>query len=638
MLRGLRKASSNWLGKVVMAAVVGFLVISFAIWGIGDIFRGFGRSTVAKIGGTEITIEQFRTIYNDRLQQYSRQLGRPISMDQARAMGLDRVVLSQIVSEIVLDERARKLGLNLSDAEVAKLITADPAFRGPNGQFDRFTFEQTIRNAGYTEPRYVAEQRRRMLRRERAGTIASGMDAPKALIEAANRYQNEQRSIEYVLLDHAQAGDIPAPSEEELAKYFDERKVLFRAPEYRKLVVVSLIPSELAQWIEIPEADLKNAYEQRRARYVTPERRQIEQIDFPNTEAAQAAAQRIAQSTSFLDVAKEMGKTEKDIDLGTFTKAGMIDRAVADAAFALKEGEVSNVIAGRFGPVLVRVVKVEPEQVRSFDAVKGELKQELATARAKADVHATYDKIEDARAEGKPLAEVAESLKLPVRTVEAIDRSGRDPAGSPIALPDQKRIIEAAFSTDVGVERDPLQVADGYVWYDVVGITPSRERPLDEVKEQVEARWREQEIAQRLNAKADAIVEKLKAGTALADIAAADHLKVETLSGIKRGTASPPLSAGVVETIFRTPKDATGRRDAAQGGDQLVFRVTDIVVPPIEAESDNSKRVVEVLNRALSEDVLTQYIAQLDSEMGVTFNQSALNQVISGGADTGDAN
>jgi peptidyl-prolyl cis-trans isomerase D len=637
MLRGLRKASTNWLGKVVMAGVVGFLVISFAIWGIGDIFRGFGRSTVAKIGGTEITIEQFRTLYNDRLQQYSRQLGRPISMDQARALGLDRLVLGQIVSEIVLDERARKLGLNLSDAEVAKLIAADPAFRGPTGQFDHFTFEQTIRNAGYTEARYVAEQRRRMLRRELAGTIASGMEAPKALIEAANRYQNEQRSIEYVLLDHAQAGDIPAPSEEELAKYFDERKVLFRAPEYRKLVVVSLIPSELAQWIEIPEADLKRAYEERRARYVTPERRQIEQIDFPNTEAAQAAAQRIAQGASFADIAKETGKTEKDTDLGSFTKAGMIDRAVADAAFSLKEGDVSGVIAGRFGPVLVRVVKVEPEQVRSFDEVKGELKRELATARAKADVHDTYDKIEDARAEGKPLGEVAESLKLPVRTIEAIDRSGRDPAGTPIGLPDQKRLIEAAFSTDVGVERDPLQVADGYVWYDVAAITPSRERPLDEVKDQVVARWREQEIAKRLNAKADEILEKLKAGTVLAEVAAADHLKVETLSGIKRGGVSPPLSAAVVETIFRTPKDANARGDAAQGGDQLVFRVTDIVVPPLEAESDNSKRVVEVLNRALSEDVLTQYIAQLESEMGVTFNQSALHQVISGGADTGDA-
>ena len=171
MLRGLRKASSNWLGKMVMAAVVGFLVISFAIWGIGDIFRGFGRSTVAKVGGTEITVEQFRVLYNERLQQIARQLGRPITMDQARAMGLDRLVLGQLISEILLDERARKLGLSVSDAEISRRITTDPAFLGPNGQFDRLRFEQMIRSAGYTEARFVAEQRRVMLRNQLQQTV-----------------------------------------------------------------------------------------------------------------------------------------------------------------------------------------------------------------------------------------------------------------------------------------------------------------------------------------------------------------------------------------------------------------------------------------------------------------------------------
>src|SRR5262249_3410148 len=169
-------------------------------------------------------------------------------------------------------------------------------------QFDRFRFEQTIRSAGFTEARFVAEQRRQMLRRELAATIASGLNAPKALVEAVNRYQNEQRSIEYVLLDHAQAGDIPAPAPDVLAKYFEERKNLFRAPEYRKLVVVSLIPSEQARWIEIPEADVKRVYEERRVRYTTPERRHIQQIDFPNAEAASAAAERIAQGPSLAEV------------------------------------------------------------------------------------------------------------------------------------------------------------------------------------------------------------------------------------------------------------------------------------------------------------------------------------------------
>ena len=634
MLRGLRKASSNWLGKAVMAAVVGFLVISFAIWGIGDIFRGFGRSTVAKIGRTEITIEQFRTLYNDRLQQYSRQLGRPISADQARAAGLDRLLIGQIFSEILLDERARALGLALSDSDVAKLITNDPAFRGPNGQFDRFRFEQIIRNAGYTEARFVAEQRRQMLRRELAGSIASGLSAPKALVEALNRYQNEQRAIEYVLLDRALAGEIPSPPPEALAKYFEDRKILFRTPEYRKLVLVSLIPSEQARWIEISDADLKRAYEERRARYVTPERRHIMQIDFPNAEAASAAAERIAKGTSFAEIAKELGKSEKDIDLGTVPKSAMIDRPVADAAFALKEGEVSAPVQGRFGTVLVQVLKIVPEQVRPLEQVAGELKQELATARAKSEIFDVYNKIEDARAEGKSLEEAAANLKLEARTVE-VDRSGRDPAGTPVKLPDAQRLLAGAFTTDIGVERDPLQFQDGYIWYEVTGLSPSRERSLDEVKDQVEARWRDQEIATRLDAKATAILEKLKAGETLPQAAAADRLKVETLSGLKRGEASGPLSAAGVDAVFRTAKDAAGKTEGAQPPDEVVFRVTDIVVPSLDMASEDAKRALETLNRGLSEDILAEYIAWLESDIGVTINQSALNQVVSGGAGDG---
>src|SRR5262249_51162678 len=117
MLRGIRKASSNWLGKAVMGTVMGLLIISFAIWGIGDIFRGFGRSTVVKIGHTEITTEQFRQLYNDRLQQVSRQFGRVLTPDQIRALGLVRQVVTQIITEIALDERARQLRLGMTDAD-----------------------------------------------------------------------------------------------------------------------------------------------------------------------------------------------------------------------------------------------------------------------------------------------------------------------------------------------------------------------------------------------------------------------------------------------------------------------------------------------------------------------------------------
>jgi len=312
----------------------------------------------------------------------------------------------------------------------------------------------------------------------------------------------------------------------------------------------------------------------------------------------------------------------------------MIDRPVADAAFALKEGEVSAPVQGRFGTVLVQALKIEPEQVRPLEQVAGELKQELATARAKSEIFDVYNKIEDARAEGKSLEEAAANLKLEARTVE-VDRSGRDPAGTPVKLPDAQRLLAGAFTTDIGVERDPLQFQDGYIWYEVTAISPSRERSLDEVKDQVEARWRDQEVATRLDAKATAILEKLKAGETLPQAAAADRLKVETLTGLKRGEASGPLSAAGVDAVFRTAKDAVGKTEGAQPPDEVVFRVTDIVVPSLDMASEDAKRALETLNRGLSEDILAEYIAWLESDIGVTINQSALNQVVSGGAGDG---
>src|SRR5262249_22796219 len=233
-------------------------------------------------------------------------------------------------------------------------------------------------------------------------------------------------------------------------------------------------------------------------------------------------------------------------------------------------------------------------------------------------------------------AEAAANLKLEARTIEAVDRSGRDAAGAPVKLPDAERLLPAAFNTDVGVERDPLQLQGGYIWYDVTGVSPSRERSLDEVKDLVERRWRDQEIATRLDTKATEMLDKLKAGATLAEVAAANHLKVETLTGLKRGEAAGPLSTAGVDAVFRTAKDAAGKTEAAKPAEQVVFRVTDIVVPGLDLASDEAKRARETLNRSLSEDILAEYIARLESEIGVTINQSALSQVVSGGGGDGE--
>jgi peptidyl-prolyl cis-trans isomerase D len=619
-----------------MAVVLGLIAISFAIWGIGDIFRGFGRSTVAKIGSIEITVEQFRQLYNDRLQQLGRELRRPITPDQARALRLDEQLINQLVTEATLDQRARQLGLNVSDAEILRQIMADPSFRNLSGQFDPNRFQQILRAAGYTEARFVAEQRRLTLRREVAQSVSTDLNPPKVIADAFNRYDNEQRAIDYVMIDRDKAGDIPAPTPEQLATYFDAHKAQFRAPEYRSIVVLALTTADVAKTIEISDADARRYYDSNKERYGTPERRQVQQIVFPNADEAASAAGRITrQEITFEALAKERGLTDKDIDLGIIAKSAIVDPAIADAAFSLKEGAVSAPVQGRFGPVLVHITKIEPEQVKPFDAMAPEIKQQIANDRAKAELSARYDKIEDERAGGARLSEIAQKLGLTAVTIAAVDRNGHDPAGQPVSgLPSGVNLVANAFSSDVGVENEAVQIpGGGYAWFDVTGVKKERERTLDEVRGEVEQRWRDDQVAERLKAKAMALLDKVKAGTPLNDAATADGLTMKTTFGIKRAGSPGGMAPKVVEAVFRAKKDETASSEGASPTEWVVFRLTDIVVPAYDATTPEAKRIDDAMRRAFTEDLLAQYVARLRTDIGTSINMDALRRVNSPGGD-----
>ena len=634
MLRGIHKASSNWIGRAIMGVVLGLIAISFGIWGIGDIFRGFGTNTVAKVGSTEIRLDTFRQLYQDRIQQIGRQLNRPILPDQARALGLDRQLLNEIIAETAMDEQARAMRLNVSDADLARRITDAPDFKGINGQFERARFDAYLRNTSNSEARFMAEQRKIALRAQLMSTVSGEAPVPKTALDAFNRFQNEERGIEYVTLGPAQAADIGEPTPEVLAKYFEARKVAFRAPEFRKITLVVLTPTDLASRIEVSDADLKKAYTDRRVRYETPERRHLKQIVFPNMEEAKAAADKLAQGTTFEALAAERGLKESDIDLGTVAKTAVVDRDIADAAFALKSGEVSAPVTGRFGIAIVKVDTIEAGKTRSFEEVAAELKRDMQNERAKNEITNVQEKIEDERLGGATLADAARKFNLTPRVIEAIDRNGKDANGNAVPdLPQNADVLSAAFAAEIHGENEPIRVPNsgGYVWFDVDAITPARDMPLDEVKDKVVARWRDDEIATRLRAKATEMLDKIKSGTSFADVAAAEKLKVEWRPGIKRSGPPTGLSPATVTEVFKTPQDRAGTAEGASPTERLVFRVTEIKVPPLDPEAADVKRIDEALRSRSTEDLMAQYLAKVQSEVGVTVNASALNQVSGGG-------
>jgi peptidyl-prolyl cis-trans isomerase D len=619
------------MGRAVMGVVMTLLAGSFAVWGINDIFHGFGRSTLATIGSTEIGIDQFRQTYDERLQLIGRQLGHPLPPDQATALGLDRQILGEMIADAGLDQRAHQMGLGLSDEVIAQHIESDAHLHDVHGNFDRDRFQTILQNMGYSEQRYIAEQRQSVLRGQIVDSISGGITPPQAWLDAINQFQNEQRSIAYVSLGPAQAGDIPAPTDEELGKYFDERKILFRAPDYRKVDTITVTPAALAQWMQISDDDIKKAYNEHLSSFTTPERRHVEQMVFTTMADAQAAADRIKAGTSFSAIATERGLKDNDIDLGEVSKPQMVDPAVADAAFTLKEGDVSEPVQAQFGVVLLTVLKIEPQVVRSLADATLQLRNDIALDRAKTQVADIHDKIEDDRAGGATLEQAAQKEKLPLVTYD-VDRSGRDPGGKPIAnLIHAPEIINAAFASDVGVDNDPIDADGGFVWYDVAAITPARDRTLDEVKDQVTQRWRDDETASRLKTKTADLLDKLKSGATLDTLAAADGLKIETASDLKRGGSSGDVSAKMTDAIFHTAKDAFGSAAGDNPTQWIVFRVTDVKTPKLDASSQQATRIQQTVQRQMSDDAYGQYMEWLEGNLGTSISPSMLAQAMGNG-------
>ena len=196
------------------------------------------------------------------------------------------------------------------------------------------------------------------------------------------------------------------------------------------------------------------------------------------------------------------------------------------------------------------------------------------------------------------------------------------------SIPQGLDVVSQAFNSDVGVDNDPISFNGGYVWYDVLGITPSRERNLDEVKDQVEARWRDDQISSRLKAKATEMVQKLdQGGGKLADEAAAQGLKVETASGFRRDASLPGVPAGAIAAAFRTAKDGAGQTSVAGANEWIVFRVTDVSVPPVDLASDEIKKLKETLQRGLTDELVAQNVTKLETDIGTSVNQAAFAQV-----------
>jgi peptidyl-prolyl cis-trans isomerase D len=631
MLESMRNAAQGVVGKAIMTVVMGLIIISFVIWGVGDMLRGFTASTVASVGSQKISDQDFRSTYQRTLQQYQRRMRQPFTNEQARAIGLDRQVLQRLVSEAAVDEETGKLGLNISDDALRTMITTNPNFQDKSGHFDPQLFASALRDNDMNERMFVTDMRKTALRQFVVAALTAGLTAPKAAAKAEADFDGQTRSVDYFVLPAAGAGDIPAASDDVLKAYYNDRKSSYRAPETRGMDIVALEPETLANAADVSDADAEAAYARlagRDPKYGAPEKRDLQQILFPTQADADAAATRIKAGASFDDIVKERGLKASDTDIGETTKDGIIDKAEAEAVFALPQGGVSGVLTSQFGPVIVRVKGITPSTVKPYAEVADAIKRQVSASRAGDKIAAIHDKIEDARVSGKSLADAAKDVGLTAQNIAAVDQRGKDPSGKPLALPDQADLLRSVFASDVGLDEAPLQTPDrGYVWFSVTKVEPSHDRSFEEAKSEVEAQWRAEQVDKALAAKADDLVKQIRAGGAIADVAKSAGAEVKTAVDIHRDEKTS-LPESVVAAIFREPADGSG--SAATPDGREVFKITADRTPPVELLDPRVKGMAERLDGATRDALLDQYVAALRRSLGVTVHESVLQSAEGG--------
>jgi peptidyl-prolyl cis-trans isomerase D len=640
MLDALRASSQTWVGRSIMAVVMGLLVIAFGFWGIADVFRGFGANTLARVGSTEITPQQFQVAYQRQLIEMQEQQRRAISSEEARERGIDRQVLSRMLSDAALDQEVQRLGLALPDSVIAHQLMQDDAFKGPDGQFSKQAFEQRLQDNGLTEQGYVAEARAAALRLQIVGMLTNNLTAPRAMLEIINRYYHEIRNIDYIVLPKSAAGAIPAPSDAQLRAYFESHRDLYRKPEYRKVSLLVVTPATLAAAENaahpITDADVQKRYDEIKDHtYTQAEQRQVQQIVFPDEKTANAAAAKLAGGETFDALIAERKLTPKDTDLGTVTEAGLIDKVVSAVVFSLPANGVSKPVKTEFGWAILRVQKIIPKIVIPFVAVKDSIARDMAVERAKGQLGKIHDQIEDQRAGGKSVADAAKAVGLSAHTIDGIDAQGLDKAGNAVhdLGGDQQALLKAIFASDIGVDNDPITTKDGGgIWFDILNIDAARNLTFDEVKSRVTQDWTADQTSQRLVDKAMDLTKKLDSGTPIATIAAAQgNLPVKHIEKISR-LDSQGLSSTLRDEVFNRTVGKAGSAEAPDGG-RIIFSVANASVPPLDVKRYDFANVLDQMKTALDDDMTAQFVTNLETGLNTRINQQVWQQISGAPAD-----
>ena len=628
----MAEKKKNPIKKIVTIALFSLLIASFGVWGIGDIFQGPSHTyAVAEVGKTSISQQEFSRNLRAELGRLAPQFGGRLDIEQARALGLVQQVMDRLVNRALFDQHASDLGLVVTKDQLREQIATLPAFQDATGRFSSFQFEQALRNSGLTEDAFLAGLTGDIQRQQLTSAISGAALTPRTLADALYRYSAETRTAETVLLRNDSVAELPEPTDAQIQTYYSNASGSFLAPEFRNLSVLQIRPDKLTDEVAVSDEQLSEEYEIQKESLSVPERRSVSQVLYPNEEDAKAALAMIREGRDFATVAEETG-AGAPVSLGLVSRpqlAGQLP-ALAEGAFAVAEGGVSEPVQSPLGWHLAQVSEIQEGTVTPFDEVADQLRDEIKLRLATDTVISLANSLDDAMAGGATLEEAASALSLSVENFSRVDRSGSDETGESIdALPNDRTFLNTAFSTEVGQESLLTETQDGsYFVVRVLESIPANTRPLADVRDEVIAAWQEAEVSRVLTEKAQVLADALNNGGDLAALAEEAGLTVSTTPALRRFNSNPTpgVPLDLPSTLFDLQKGKAAVVEDAEG--VMVAKLTEIADAPQETADTAIETLQQNLAGRMQNDLVSQFMTTLNGTYSVSVNNRNLDTVL----------
>ena len=627
MITFMRRLASTWVAKALFV----LLVLSFAVWGIEDVVRNFGRDTaVARVGDQRIEAEEAQMAARREMSRIARQMGNRFEPNEAIRRAVAVGALENLIGERAMVAEAQRMGVVAPEEMVRETVFAIPGLRTPDGRFSREILAQVLRSNELTEPQFLSLIRGDLLRQQLLGAVRAGAAAPDAMTAPLLVWQTERRVADVVLLPFSAAPEPEAPTEAQLQRFLENNPQRFSTPEFRQISIAVLSAETLANEIAVSEDDIKQAFDARHGQYDRPERRQIRQVVLADEARARELAQLWQSGAEWETVeaaATAAGGQAMALPMGD--KASLPIPALADAAFAALPQSVTDPVQSPFGWHVIGIEAVEPAQIFTIDQLRDQLRRDVAKDRALDLAYERGNKVEDALAGGMTLAEAAPRFGL-VLVNATLDPGGRSPANEAVALPvaaDQRNaVLRAIFTQDQGAAPRLQEFGDAFAAIEVTGITPSQLRPFAEVEQDLRRAVIADARRRFTETRAAGLLAAQRGGKTLVEAAQELGLVSTRTAPFGRDPAQgSPVPAELLPPLFEAKRGEATMAEIRGGF--AVASVADILRIDPASDPLGMGRVRVEIEQAVGDDLEQQFQAALRARANVRINERVLEQV-----------